>query len=328
MKQYHTLLQTTSKLSYLLILIISLSFSSCKKMDLVQGEQHPKITLEINQFDISGSLGTVLNDINDLGNTTGLFLDSSGMITGFFKDDNGVKHIIAPNSNATFAQTINNLNEIGGDFLDSSGIYKGFIWRDGNFEIFECPNRSLNLFITGANSQRQFVVNCRDTNDISIPILYEQGVFQELQYLNPDPNRLFFISDINNNGDRVGFTYEGGGFGGGGAGRKFLFAIDISDNEITYPVLETVDGENVVPQPMAISDDRTILGQYFFIDPNQSQLVDTNTPSGFLILNDKINILIAPDVLNPVPVGMNNKRVVVGYFEDSNGGRHGFWSQL
>jgi hypothetical protein len=105
---------------------------------------------------------TTVQGINDLGDVTGYFEDSSGAIRSFIRYADGTfsAPIVEPNDvgNITIAKDINNLGEICGYYFGSDMYfpYRGFILSETTFTEYG-PGGS-DYYITGINDADDFCV--------------------------------------------------------------------------------------------------------------------------------------------------------------------------
>ncbi len=91
--------------------------------------------------------GTFATGINDTGQVTGYYVDSSGFTHGFVMSPGGVfTNVEDPgNVNGTFATGINDTGQVTGYYVDSSGFTHGFV-------ATSVPEpSSLVLFLIGAS---------------------------------------------------------------------------------------------------------------------------------------------------------------------------------
>lgn len=93
-------------------------------------------------FDVPGApqYSTFANGINDQGQVVGVFIDTSGAVHGFLKEDETYTTIDVPGATGTFAYGFNNSGTIVGAWANLSGFYEGFVRKsDGTVTLVNFP---------------------------------------------------------------------------------------------------------------------------------------------------------------------------------------------
>lgn len=103
--------------------------------------------------------------INDLGQISGYYYDSSGTPHGFLLTGNTILTLNDPNGGETFAFGINDFGEIVGQSVTIGGPESGFLYNHGVFTTISCPGAYATLPF-GINNLGEIVGICESVQGI------------------------------------------------------------------------------------------------------------------------------------------------------------------
>jgi probable HAF family extracellular repeat protein len=268
-------------------------------------------------------LGTVVEDINASGETAGYFIDSQDLQHSFFRDANGAITTFDP-AGASGAQSIGDDGTVAGGYVDANGAHGYLRAPNGAFTTFD-P--------TGDASQVKIVVPERINSDGSVAGTYTDtnGVFHGFLR---DSNGNITILDAPGAGTASGEGTEIADINAGGAMVGGINIGVVNGVDTTHCVLRSAGGYTIFDPPEAqgvssfaegINASGTITGT--FRDPSLVRHGFVEQPGGSFASFDAPGAAQLP--LSNVNVGttalrINANGVVVGYFSDSAGVRHGF----
>jgi probable HAF family extracellular repeat protein len=287
---------------------------------VIQPGSHSFISIDIPNA--SEQLGfTSLADINDDGEITGGFTNSSGF--GFLLDKFSSTDIQCPGSvnaapNAQ-PQSINKHGEIAG-FCGVGGRLHGFFRsKKGKYTLLDFPRANLTEAV-GINDDGQVVGDYRDSSGRFHGFFWDAGLFLTIDVPFPEAT-LTGPNGINNVGQIVGFYFDNNAtelFPNGHA-HGFLY-----DNGI-FTSFDFPDSSATLPTD--INDHGQIVGVY-------ADNENIDIPHGFLLENGRFTTINVPfpDVIFNDVSGINNRGQIVGRYLESNPGdpvnpffHHGFY---
>jgi hypothetical protein len=124
----------------------------------------------VTSFSIPGSPLTLAYDINNSKQlVVGYYIDSSGIVHGYYRDKNEALHfpIDPPSSTATILFGVNNKNWVVGRYADSSGVTHGLFFVPPNkFFTFDYPGSTLTS-LNGISQQGLICGRYADASGIS-----------------------------------------------------------------------------------------------------------------------------------------------------------------
>jgi len=114
----------------------------------------------VTTFDYPGTGNqTRPQKINDLGDSAGVFVDTSAASRGFIRFSNGSfsRPIADPNATTNFTEGrgINDSRLVCGDYLDSAGAFEGFFLSGHTYTNYLVPN-STTTIVLGVNNVGDF----------------------------------------------------------------------------------------------------------------------------------------------------------------------------
>jgi hypothetical protein len=121
-----------------------------------------------NFFAVPGAVnGAAAGNINDWGQVTGYYVDSSGLPQGFLKDGPNFTTFDAPGSLYTVAFGLNNLGVVDGFYVNPDNSHHGFILSKGQFSTVDAnvPDNIGTTWI-GLNDQGDLAGLYFDTNEL------------------------------------------------------------------------------------------------------------------------------------------------------------------
>jgi hypothetical protein len=280
--------------------------------------QEPQLTVRVLvSFDYPGSgNSTTVQGINDSGDVTGYFEDSSGAVRSFirFADGTFSAPIVEPNDtgNITVAKDINNSGAICGYYFSSDIYYpyRGFILVDTTFTEYG-PGGS-DYYLTGINDAGDFCA----TLDFHYLV---EGLLQ----LADGRGVIFNVGNsAEANAVNVHDAIVGNWTGSDSSVHGFLRQAGLFADRIISPVDYPGATQTYL---FGLNDDgRHIVGKY----------VDSVGATHGLILQRPLH---TPDIFSSFDYpgatetslnGVNNLRRVSGYYADSSGTHHGFIGKL
>jgi hypothetical protein len=120
-----------------------------------------------NKIKLNGitTTGVAPRGINDAGDTAGWYLDTNGVMHGFYQPYGGTAVTIDDPNGVTNPEGINNKGEISGLYTDTSGNRHGFIYdiATATFTELTVPN-STYVEVWGLNDHGQVAIDGLDSN--------------------------------------------------------------------------------------------------------------------------------------------------------------------
>jgi hypothetical protein len=258
-------------------------------------------------FDPPGSILTVPESINNLGDVTGYYADSSNVYHGFLRTANGtITTFNPPGSTETIAYGINSSGEITG-YANINGYYQGFLrTSDGTFTMINLPNFT-NIMPTSINSYGDIAGVAYTTSpDYYGFIRTSGGTVTTFGVTSPIDNPLIVRISINDTDDVAGTTFYHDRYVGyvkpnGGAITTFRVPLDL----YTYA--------------SGINDSGTIAGYAY--DPGCG-FVTCQTEVGFVRTSDGALTRFQANGKDTFTAGINASGEVTGSYSTSP--VHGF----
>jgi len=144
-----------------------------------------------------------LNDVNDLGQAVGGFVDDTGIEHSFVRSKGGEITLLpdVPDAVLTEATSINNQGDIVGFYLDAGFAPHGFILRDGVYTTVDYPG-STRTILTRINERGQITGIRRDPDGHRRGFVLEHGVATTIDVPGSRNTR---THGINNQGHVVGY---------------------------------------------------------------------------------------------------------------------------
>jgi uncharacterized membrane protein len=250
------------------------------------------VSYDFTSISVPGSLYTVANGINNVGDVVGGYPDYMHRIHGFLLDTTGhLQTIDVPGAYSTTPQAINNSGEIVGSYSDAQGTH-GFLDKNGVFTTIDPPG-SINSIAPstvayGINSSGQisgtFSLPDNQGQNFGGGFVYENGVFTTIMV----PGFQFTgVQGINDAGDIVGSVSN-----------SFPppFSLGFLDVNGNYTFIDV--GGNHFTEALGINNARDIVG---------------NSTSGAFLLdvNGSITTIELPGA-GGTTHGINDQGVIVG----------------
>jgi len=122
--------------------------------------------------------------INDLGQITGWYVDTSGVVRGYERSSRGkftALDVPFTGATGTYPISINNSGEIVGAWTDSDGNSHGFTLIAGTYTSFDYPGGT-QTEADDVNSAGDIVGQCYDASGAGIGFLLSGGTFTPIEY--------------------------------------------------------------------------------------------------------------------------------------------------
>ena len=272
----------------------------------------------------AAGLGTVVEDINASGETAGYFVDSQGVEHSFFREASGTMTTFDP-AGASGAQSIGDDATVAGAYVDAGGLHGYLRAPNGTFTTFD-P--------TGDASQVKSVAPERVNSDDSVAGTYTDanGVFHGFLR---DSSGNITILDAPGAGTASGEGTEvvdlnAVGAMVGGINVGVVNGVDTTHSLLrsasgSYSIFDPPEAEGVSSYAEGINASGTITGTFRASSLVRHGFVETS--GGTFTVFDAPGAAQLP--LSDTNVGttalrINANGVVVGYFSDASGVRHGF----
>jgi len=163
--------------------------------------------LSFTTFDPPGSTYTQPEAINDAGQITGYYYDSTGQ-NGFLDAGGVITNINPPGSTTTYALSINSVGEIAGYYYNNTGI-QGFLYDAGTYTSIAVPG-STQTYALSINTTGQITGYYFDSSGYAHGFLYSAGTLTT--FSGPPGSIHTFPIAINDVGQIVGGIVVSGGF--------------------------------------------------------------------------------------------------------------------
>ena len=242
----------------------------------------------------SASWYTGAKSINDGGDVTGVFYDSSNMLHSFVRTRDGqISSFDAPNGSFTGSYGINSKGDIGGNYHDSSlGRGRGFIrdWH-ANFIVFDVPT-ALEPNILGINNNGDVTGTSNDASLGATRGFVRNWDGSSIVFDAPNARATMPMS-INDSGDITG-----------------VFVIREPGGDTTHAFLRHSDGQLIVFDAAAYSNNNGDITGF---------LGNNGKDSGFLRdRGGNLTIFDAPNSSQTIALSINDSGDVTGYLYDVN----------
>ena len=274
---------------------------------------------ELRQYDFPGAVETQVYGISDAtGALTGNFIDASGVRRGF----SGDTIVEVPGALATYADFVSGSGSIVGSYIDSDGLYHAYgRTPDGRFifaDVLTAPNLEY-IFTHGVNDVGVIVSRVKLVDDVPRTYVGRFGQPQELQF--PDS-----VStegwNINRDGSVVGNYVSADGRRHGFIARPAQdTAAQVDDQLPVAPAnadytFESIDVPGVDFLQLSASSD---FGDY----AGSTRSADGEKIVGFTLIDGVFTTYDFPGSQNTYFFALGNNGDAAGYYEDSDGLRHG-----
>ena len=277
--------------------------------------QKSQLTIEpLATIDYPGSgNSTTVQGINDLGDVTGYFEDSTGIIRSFIRYAEGTfsEPIVEPNDvgNLTVAKDIDNTGRICGYYFSSEAFhpYRGFFLSGTTFTEY------------GAGFSDYYLTGITDAGDFCGTIGFDPGLSEGLLVLADGRSVVFTIaSHAEANAINLHTGIVGDYIGGEGGVHGYIRDTVFPAARLYYPVDYPGAVETYL---LALNDGgRLIVGKY--VGP-------LGTTHGLILQRpDTFTSFDYPHARETSLNGINNHKVVSGSYADSGGVRHGFIGKI
>ena len=287
--------------------------------------------------DPSGTHGTSLFRINNLGQIVGVYFDSSNVLQGFLYSNGTYTTLNDPlGVNGTQATGINNLGQIVGAYYDSGNVLHGFLYSNGTYTTLNDPLASsastpqpnplllVGTVANGINNLGQIVGTYYDSNGLTHGFLYSNGTYTTLD----DPLAVSVsqvvsrfsgtqATGINNLGQIVGVYFDSSNVSHG-----FLYSngtyTTITDPLVgsSFPYGTTVSGINDAGQIVGQYEDSSGYTHGFIASLPLTIYAVTDTGGTYLNAGHLVTITVTTSLVDTVtgtPTLQLNDGEVAGY---------------
>jgi probable HAF family extracellular repeat protein len=253
------------------------------------------ITFSFTTIDVTGSLGTVAQDINNSGTIVGGSTASppAPVRQAFSLSGGSFTTFVVPDAPRTIASNINNPGQIVGFFSDNAGVTHGFLRSDDSFTTIDPPS-AVESFAFGINDGGRIVGQYTDAAGVAHGFLRSDSTFMTIDV--PDAISTS-ANDINNAGTIVGYFTDL-------AGRDRSYA-RIPDGSFTFIDAPGATGTRAEG---GINSRGDVVGD--FTD-------SAGAIHGFLLSGGTFATIDVPDAVNTFAIGLNDADVIVGAFDTS-----------
>src|SRR5437667_377300 len=256
--------------------------------------------LQISTFttvDVPGSIETDAFGINNSGQISGDFADSTGREHGFLVAGGSFSTVDVPGSVQTFGRGINDRGQTVGNYLDSTFKRHGYLLSSGSFITFDFPG-AIETRGVGINNSGAIVGRYRDTGGIH-GYLLSSGTFTTIDFPCAIETRAFGINDV---GQVVGrYRDSAGQF------HSFLLGTD-GFRVVDFPGATFTEADGINNRGEIVGDYEDAAGIFH----------------GFLLSGGIFRTMDFPGAIETDPFGINDAGQIVGSYADSSGKFHGF----
>ncbi len=259
--------------------------------------------LQISAFttiDVPGSIETGISGINNGGQISGNFADSSGREHGFVLSGGNFTTVDVPGSTATSGRGINDRGQSVGVYFDNTGRRHGYLLSGGNFTTIDFPGAAETRAI-GINNPGAIVGRYMDTGGIIHGFLFA-GSFTTIDV--PGATRTIALG-INDRGEVVGRYRDSAGIHG------FLLGSGGVFSSFDFPEATFTEGVGINNRGEIVGDYEDAAGM----------------THGFLLSGGTFRTMDVPGAIETDPAGINDVGQIVGSYADSTGKFHGFLIQ-
>ena len=256
--------------------------------------------LQISTFttvDVPGSIETDAFGINNSGQISGDFADSTGREHGFLMAGGSFSTVDVPGSVQTFGRGINDRGQTVGNYLDSTFKRHGYLLSSGSFITFDFPG-AIETRGVGINNSGAIVGRYRDTGGIH-GYLLSSGSFTTIDFPGAIETRAFGINDV---GQVVGrYRDSAGQF------HSFLLGTD-GFRVVDFPGATFTEADGINNRGEIVGDYEDAAGIFH----------------GFLLSGGIFRTMDFPGAIETDPFGINDAGQIVGSYADSGNRFHGF----
>jgi uncharacterized membrane protein len=259
----------------------------------------PLAKLNYTSIDIPGATSSIVEGINDAGDTVGIFSDGAGT-HAFMQDHQGLHELSFPAGTAT-PLAINNRGDIVGSIRDAARHTHGFLLQDGVLTILDFPGAVLTI-AEGINDHGE-ICGLFQPNGLSVHgfRLDSQG-FTSIDH--PGARGLGFTEaiGINNQGDISGFFLDSFG-----RDNPFIYSAGTFQDVVVpggfSPFLEGLDDHGA-----AVGGYRDLHGG----------------SHGFVVAGGTVDTVDFPGARSTTAVQINTPGRILGRYIDTAGRAHSF----
>ena len=274
----------------------------------------------------NGNSGTVINAIDATGDTSGYYFDSQNAEHSFVRNSGGTITTFDPPNSTSGAQSINDNGTVAGGCLDENGAHGFLRAPNGIFTTFD-P--------TGSGAQIEIVIpnQINASGAVTGTYIDNNGVYHGFLR---DPSGSITILDAPGagtaaeQGTELGGVNTSGTIAGGISVGTVNGVVGASHSLVlvtsgTYTIFDPPQAGAHSSIAEAINDSGAVVGTYR--DANLVRHGYLRQPDGTFISFDdpeaaQLPLSTTDDGTNPRSINANG--VVVGFYADANGVRHGF----
>jgi hypothetical protein len=277
-------------------------------------EASDSISIEvITTFDYPGDVTqTVPSGINDRGDITGFYVDSSGVTRGFVRFANGTfsAPIVEPNDTVGFTEGrgITDQRLICGWYIGSDEFAHGYFLNRGVFTEFDVDGADETL-VDGVNDAGDFVGNYTSETVFAAAFSNIEGMTNTIVI--PGDRGNSFAYAINRLRQITGGYQKGGQIHGWWQD---------SDGTVHAPFDPP---HSKATLPFGVNDQGWVVGRFFRNQQEQRE-------QGFLFRlgTDRFLVFEYPGAVFTSLNGINNDGLICGRYDDGSGLVHGFLAQV
>ncbi len=156
--------------------------------------------------DAPNSTDTELDDINDAGSIVGSYYDLNGVQHSVLDKDGTFTTFDFPGASSSGANGINSSGEIVGYYVDSGGAEHGYLLSNGTYSTIDFPLADDFTDAFGINDAGEIAGGYIDANSQFHGFTYSLGTFTQVDVVGAQDT---FLHRIKNNGNVVGYVYDG-----------------------------------------------------------------------------------------------------------------------
>ncbi len=275
---------------------------------------------ELQEYDFPGSVETEIWGISDsTGNLTGNFKDASGVRRGF----SGNQIIEPPGATETYADFANLLGVVAGSYVDAEGVYRPYgLLPTGDFVspeplISPEPPAPINweyFFVHGLTDAIVIVARGKAVGDVPRTYVGTLGVLHEVQFPGAVSTEGW---NINQDNSIVGYYDLADGRRHGFIAKPVRDdgVPDDAPTELNY-TFESIDVPGVDFLELTASSD-------FEDYAGNTKSADGQKTVGFTLINGVFKTYDFPGAKNTYFYALGNNGNAAGHYEDSEGKHHG-----
>jgi len=250
-------------------------------------------------FDVPGGTDTSPFGVNDLGQITGRWTTSDGVVKGFLRQPSGRFDTLEfPGATFTAPVHLNNLGSIVGRYMDQAQVSHGFLLNHGRYETIDPPG-SVDTRARGIDDRGRITGNFMREDGVEHGFILDHGRFTQIDFPSSESTDVW---DINTLGVAVGDWSD--------ADRVHGYVLRAGDfTSFDFP------GQPIATSPRQLNLFGAIVGVVAF---------DDVTVHGFLKLGDRYRQLDFPGSTGTDAFGINLWGLIVGGGSDADGAFHGY----